>query len=62
VRPEVAHVAKNAFVSGFNLLIWIAAAVAFIGSLCSLVLIRQRDVISGQGGPVAEPASVAAGG
>ncbi|MGH9055414.1 MAG: MFS transporter [Acidimicrobiales bacterium] len=48
VRPQVRHVAAAGFVSGLNELFWIAAAIAFIGAVASLALIRQRDVISGQ--------------
>ncbi len=53
-RTQVAHAAGVAFVSGLNLLIWIAAGVAFVGAAAAMVLIRQRDVISGQGPPVAK--------
>ncbi|MGH9044437.1 MAG: MFS transporter [Acidimicrobiales bacterium] len=54
LRAHVDHVAKAAFVSGLNELFWIAAAIALVGAGLSFVLIRQRDVISGQGAPSGE--------
>lgn len=49
VRAQVASAARGAFVSGLNELFLIAGAVALVGALACLVLIRQRDLVSGQG-------------
>ena len=46
-RHAVAVAARSAFVSGLNDLLLIAAAVALVGAVASLLLVRQRDLLSG---------------
>jgi EmrB/QacA subfamily drug resistance transporter len=51
VRPDVAQkiavAARAAFVSGFTDIAWIAAALAAVGCLAALVLVRGRDFVGG---------------
>ena len=44
-RPEVAHAAKVAFVSGFNDILLIGAIVAFAGAALGFTLVRSRDFV-----------------
>jgi hypothetical protein len=44
LRGSVAHALRVAFVSGFDRILWIAAAISFAGALAGLVLVRQRDL------------------
>ena len=46
-RQAVARAARAAFVSGLNDLLLIAAAVAIVGAAASLILVRQKDLLSG---------------
>ena len=43
VREPVAHALRAAFVSGFDRILWVAAAIALVGAVLSFVLVRQRD-------------------
>jgi EmrB/QacA subfamily drug resistance transporter len=49
-RAALAHAARVAFVSGLNELFWVCAAIAAVGAVGSMLLIRQRDLVSGQVG------------
>jgi EmrB/QacA subfamily drug resistance transporter len=44
LRGPVVEALHVAFVSGFDRILWIAAAVAFVGAVVSLLLVRQRDL------------------
>jgi EmrB/QacA subfamily drug resistance transporter len=44
LREPVAHALRVAFVSGFDRILWIAAAISLAGALLSLLLVRQRDL------------------
>ena len=55
VRGRIASAASDAFCSGFNRIVLIAAAVAFVGAVLSFVLTRQRDLVA-QGQPAQPPA------
>ncbi len=46
VRGQVATAASDAFCSGFNEIVLIAAAVAFVGAVLALVLTRQSDLLT----------------
>jgi MFS family permease len=46
LRAPVAHALRVAFVSGFDRILWIAAAISFVGAAVSLLLVRQRDLES----------------
>ncbi|MGI8492330.1 MAG: MFS transporter [Acidimicrobiales bacterium] len=46
-RHQVGEAARTAFVSGLNELFLIGGGVALVGGAAALLLIRQRDVISG---------------
>jgi hypothetical protein len=56
VRGAVAGAARQGFVTGLNELFIIAAAVAFVGAVIGLVLVRQSDFVMAR-----EPEAVAAG-
>jgi EmrB/QacA subfamily drug resistance transporter len=43
VRHPVGEALRVAFVSGFDRILWIAAAIALAGALLSLLLVRQKD-------------------
>jgi EmrB/QacA subfamily drug resistance transporter len=43
LREPAAHALRTAFVSGFDRILWIAAAIALAGTVLSLVLVRGRD-------------------
>jgi EmrB/QacA subfamily drug resistance transporter len=44
LRAPVANALRVAFVSGFDRILWIAAAISFVGAAVSLLLVRQRDL------------------
>ena len=46
VQAQVAAAANDAFCSGFNEIVLIAAAIAFVGAMLALALTRQRDLIT----------------
>ena len=52
-QPAALDAAQNAFVTGLNEILLIGAAVAIVGGLLGLLLVRQRDFIAE---PEAEPA------
>ena len=54
-RGQVAQAAQQAFVSGFNEILLIAAAIALAGAVLSFVLVRQRDLVT-YGQPARAPA------
>jgi EmrB/QacA subfamily drug resistance transporter len=54
-RGEVAVAIKAAFAAGLNDLLYVTAAVALVGAVCALLLIRSRDFVSR-----AEPPAVSA--
>jgi len=45
-REEVAEAIKAAFAAGLNDLLYVTAAVALVGALCALLLIRSKDFVS----------------
>jgi EmrB/QacA subfamily drug resistance transporter len=51
-RPQIAHAADVAFVSGFNEIIMIAAVVSFIGAALGFLLVRSSDFVQPTEGPV----------
>ncbi len=58
-RAEYAHAATAAFVSGFNEIILISAALSFIGATLGFFLVRSRHFVqatSSEAQPAAEPA------
>jgi hypothetical protein len=44
LREPVAHAIRVAFVSGFDRILWIAAAIGVAGAVVTLVLVRGRDL------------------
>ncbi|HEX2707508.1 MAG TPA: MFS transporter [Solirubrobacterales bacterium] len=56
IRPQVAHAADVAFVSGFNEIILIAAILSFSGAALGFLLVRSRDFVQPTAGP-SEPAA-----
>jgi EmrB/QacA subfamily drug resistance transporter len=44
LRTPVADALRVSFVSGFDRILWIAAAIALAGAIISLLLVRQRDL------------------
>jgi EmrB/QacA subfamily drug resistance transporter len=53
-RSAVAAAGRDAFISGLHEILLVAAIVAFVGGVLSLLLVRQRDfVVQGQAAPVA---------
>jgi EmrB/QacA subfamily drug resistance transporter len=64
-REQVAAAAREAFVSGLNDILLIAAAIALTGAVCALALVRRQDfVVAPEGGVEVEgrnePAAVRA--
>src|SRR5580693_32319 len=55
-RGEVAVAIKAAFAAGLNDLLYVTAAIALVGAVCALLLIRSKDFVSR-----AEPQAVPAG-
>jgi EmrB/QacA subfamily drug resistance transporter len=43
LREQVADALRVAFVSGFDRIVWVAAAVSVAGAILAVVLVRQRD-------------------
>lgn len=59
-RELIAQAGRDAFISGLNEILLVAAAVALVGSLCAFLLVRQRDFVSqGAAEPSAAPAGAA---
>jgi len=48
LREPVAGAIRTSFVSGLDRILWIAAAISLIGAVLSLLLVRQRDLQTGQ--------------
>jgi hypothetical protein len=44
-RGEVAVAIKAAFAAGLNDLLYVTAAVALVGAVCALLLIRSKDFV-----------------
>ena len=57
VQSGALEAAQNAFVSGFNEILLIGAAVAIVGGVLGLILVRRRDFVAA---PAAEPEPAAA--
>jgi EmrB/QacA subfamily drug resistance transporter len=53
-RVEIVHAAKVAFLSGFNEILLIGAAIAFIGAALGFALVRSKDFVTASEEP--EPA------
>jgi EmrB/QacA subfamily drug resistance transporter len=60
-RGEVAAAIKAAFAAGLNDLLYVTAAVALVGAVCALLLIRGKDFVS-RTDPQAAPAGDAGAG
>jgi EmrB/QacA subfamily drug resistance transporter len=56
LRPEVIQASNEAFVSGFNEIILIAAVLSFVGAALGFFLVRSKDFVQPTGGPT-EPAA-----
>jgi EmrB/QacA subfamily drug resistance transporter len=46
LRAQVADAFRTAFVSGFDRILWVAAAVSLAGAILALVLVRRRDFVT----------------
>jgi hypothetical protein len=44
-RVAIAHAARDAFVSGLNQILVVAAIVAFVGAVAGFALVRRRDFV-----------------
>jgi EmrB/QacA subfamily drug resistance transporter len=60
-RGEVAEAIKAAFAAGLNDLLYVTAALALVGAVCALLLIRSKDFVS-RTEPPAAPAGAAPAG
>jgi len=60
-RGEVAEAVKAAFAAGLNDLLYVTAALALVGAVCALLLIRSKDFVS-RAEPPAAPAGAAPAG
>jgi EmrB/QacA subfamily drug resistance transporter len=60
LRAPAAEAIRTAFVSGFDRILWVAAAVALAGAVLALCLVRARDLAAGRAPsglrPVPDPA------
>ena len=56
MRRQLASAGSQAFVSGFNDILMVAAIVAAIGAVLVFVLVRRRDFVE-SAAPVAEAAA-----
>ena len=45
-RGEVAAAIKAAFAAGLNDLLYVTAAIALVGAVCALLLIRSKDFVN----------------
>jgi len=59
-RGEVAVAIKAEFAAGLNDLLYVTAAVALVGAVCALLLIRSRDFVSRAEPPAASAADATA--
>jgi hypothetical protein len=48
LRAQLEHAVRSSFASGINTLLYITGALALIGAVSSLLLIRNRDFASRQ--------------
>jgi Na+/melibiose symporter-like transporter len=55
VQAVIGSTARAAFVDGFTEIAWVATAVAVVGAVVALALIRGRDLVSPEVGAHAEP-------
>jgi hypothetical protein len=46
LRAQAADALRVAFVSGFDRILWISAAVSLAGAILAVVLVRQRDFVT----------------
>jgi len=63
-RGEVAVAIKAAFAAGLNDLLYVTAAIALVGGVCALLLIRRKDFVSRaepQAAPAGDPGAGAEG-
>jgi hypothetical protein len=60
-RGEVAAAIKAAFAAGLNDLLYVTAAIALVGAVCALLLIRSKDFVN-RTEPQAAPAGDAGSG
>lgn len=58
-QSAVAHAGKNAFISGYHAIFYVAAAIALAGAVLSVVLVRPQDFVPHGYGPPAEDAEPA---
>jgi hypothetical protein len=57
-RAQVADAANQAFISGFNDILLVGAAIAIVGGIVGFTLVRSRDFVQQPGGEAAaEPAA-----
>ena len=57
-RDQALSAANDAFVTAFNEILLIAAAVSIVGGVLGLLLVRQSDFVAPPAGePTAEPAA-----
>jgi len=56
-RAEVVHASTVAFVTGFNEIILIAAALSFVGAALGFAFVRAQDFVQAPDGAAAEPAA-----
>jgi hypothetical protein len=56
VQDQALNAANHAFVTAFNEILLIGAAVAIIGGILGLAMVRQRDFVT-SGEAAAEPAA-----
>ena len=54
-RPDHARRRNQAFIAGFNTILLVAVAIAVVGAVSALVLVRQRDFVAA-GAPESVPA------
>lgn len=54
-RGQITEAANQAFVAGFNTILLVGVAIAVVGAISALVLVRQRDFVAA-GAPEGAPA------
>src|SRR5215213_11991607 len=54
-RGQISEAANQAFVAGFNTILLVGVAIAVVGAISALVLVRQRDFVA-VGAPEGAPA------
>jgi EmrB/QacA subfamily drug resistance transporter len=58
-RAQVADAANQAFISGFNDILLVGAAIAIVGGIVGFALVRQRDFVQAPGAEAAVEAAAA---